>query len=128
MPSTSVHLTNQETLAVLDIALQVLQKEVHPEVTAARLSALVAIMQNPGMPQQELQGRVHLEQQGISRAVTALQGKRTKTGDGYPRLIIATPKPDYSRANVLSATVDAGLLLNKITGQINKYLGSRAGA
>jgi DNA-binding MarR family transcriptional regulator len=117
-------ITNDEMLAILASTLRVLQEEIHPEVSVARLAALVAVMRNPGMSQTDLRNDVHLSQQGASRAVLALQGKGTSS-EPYPVLLNSTPDPSFSRRNLLTPTPKAGQLLHTIADNVNRVLTSR---
>lgn len=112
--------TNEDTLALMATLFETIQNEIHPEVSAARLAALTAVMRSPGLQQSDLAGKVvKLAQQGTSRAVMSLQGK-TRSNDAYPVLIQSMPDPAFSRRNILAPTPIAGQLLNKLTEALNK--------
>lgn len=120
-----MHLSKDDTLALLRTLFDTLQSDVHPEASAARFAALFGIASSPGMQQADIAERiVKMSQQGSSRAVLALQGKSRST-DAYPVLVESRPDPTFTRRNLLFPTALTDELVEKLNDQFNRVLANK---
>ena len=112
-------LSKHDLIAVLTTALSSFREEFDSEITASRILTLLAVSENPGIQQVDVERFVRgLSASAVSRNILDWSDVTTNRKPG-PGFLEQRPDPEYRRRNIVYPTAKALHWLEQLTKAVN---------
>lgn len=121
-----MNITQKELVAILQVTLTAFRKEIGEDVTALRILTLLAVVEEPGIPQLDLEKVLGgVASSTVSRNILDLTRiKRNK--DRGPDLLEQRIDPMYRKRNTVYPTPKAMELVSDLTAEVNAKVSPKA--
>lgn len=118
-------LSKHDLIEVLTAALSSFREEFDSEITASRILTLLAVSENPGIQQVDVERYVRgLSASAVSRNILDWSDVTTNRKPG-PGFLEQRPDPEYRRRNIVYPTAKALHWLEQLSKTVNERLAKK---